>query len=100
MTRPDAWAAAFAEPSKLWQPASSWKPHEWTPLFVALGRIEDSLAGDLEMAEIDLHQAFVGGRMKSALRYLSSDDGSKQIWLLLLQSKFWQHLKITLMSRT
>jgi hypothetical protein len=101
MTGPaDVWAAAFAKPSKLWQPAPNWKPYEWTPLVVALGRIEDSLAGDIEMAEIDLHQAFVAGRMKSALRYLSSDDGSKQIWLLLLQPKFWQHLKIISMSRT
>jgi hypothetical protein len=97
MTGPaDVWAAAFAKPSKLWQPAPSWKPHEWTPLFVALGRVKDRL-GDFGWAEIDLPQDFVTGRVQSALRYLLSDDGSKQV-RLLLQPKFWQRLKITWMG--
>jgi hypothetical protein len=100
MTRPaDVWAAAFVKPSKLWRLAPSWKPHEWTPLSVALGRIEDSLAGDIELAEIDLHQELVSGGVGSALWYLSSDEGSKQI-RLLLQPKFWRHLKITAIGST
>jgi hypothetical protein len=84
------------KPSKLWQPAPSWKPHEWTPLSVALGRIKDRL-GDLGWAEIDLHQDFVTGRVKSALRYLLSDDGTEQI-RLLLRPKFWPQLKIVVMG--
>jgi hypothetical protein len=97
MTGPgDVWAAAFVKPTKLWRPAPSWKPHEWTPLAVALGRIKDRL-GDLGWAEIDLHQDFVAGRVKSALRYLLSDDGTKQI-RLLLQPKFWPQLKIIVMG--
>jgi hypothetical protein len=97
MTRPaDVWAAAFVKPSKLWQPAPSWKPHEWTPLSVALSRIKDRV-GDFGWAEIDLYQDFVTGRMEAALRYLLSEDGSKQI-RLLLRPKFWQKLKIIWMG--
>jgi hypothetical protein len=97
MTGPaDVWTAAFVKPSKLWQPAPSWKPHEWTPLRVALGRIKDRV-DDFVWGEIDLHQDLVAGRVKSALRYLLSDTGTKEI-RLLLQPKFWQHLKITAMG--
>jgi hypothetical protein len=92
----DVWAAAFAKPSKLWQPAPNWKPHEWTPLSVALGRIKD-IVGDFGWAEIDLHQALATGRIKSALRYSLSDDGTQQSGLLL-QPKFWRHLKIIAMG--
>lgn len=99
MTGPvDAWAAAFAKPSKLWQPAPSWKPYEWTALSVALGRIGDSFAGDIELAEIDLHQELVGGRVKSALRYLLI-DGTKEL-RLFLQPKFWSQLKIVVTGAT
>jgi len=69
------------------------KPYEWTPLLAALSRIKDSV-GDFGWAEIDLRQDLVTGQVESALRYLASDDGTKQI-RLLLQPRFWQHLEIT-----
>jgi hypothetical protein len=59
-------------------------------LFVALDRIKRSVGG---WAEIDLHQDFMTGRVKSALRYLLSDDGTKQVWLLL-RPGFWSQLRI------
>jgi hypothetical protein len=92
MTRANVWAVAFAKPSNLWQPAPSWKPHEWTPLSTALGRVNASVDA-IVLAEIDLRQDLVTGRIKSALRYLLSDDGAKQV-RLLLQPRFWSHLKI------
>jgi hypothetical protein len=90
--RRDAWAVAFAKPSKLWRPIPSWKPHEWTPLPAALGRIENS-GGYFEFAEANLHQDLVTGRMHSVLRLPLNNDSTKQL-LRLLQPKFWQHLKI------
>jgi hypothetical protein len=93
--RGDVWAAAFAKPSKLWWPAPSWEPREWTPLPVALGQITDRV-GDFGWVEIDLHRDFVTGRIKSALRYPLSDDRTKELQLFL-QPRFWQHLNITVM---
>jgi hypothetical protein len=85
----DDWAAAFAKPSKLWRSAPNWKPHEWTLLNVALGRIKDSV-GSFDIAAFDLHQHFVTGQMKSALRHLYGTKESR----ILLRPEFWQPVKI------
>jgi len=58
-------------------------------LNVALGRIKDSV-GSFDMAAFDLHQHFVTGQMKSALRHLFGTKESR----ILLQPKFWQLVKI------
>jgi hypothetical protein len=84
----EVWAEAFAKPSKLWRPARNWKLHEWTLLNVAFGRIKDSVES-YDIAIFDLHQHFVTGRMKSALRHLFYGKESR----LLLQPEFWPQLQ-------
>jgi hypothetical protein len=85
----ECWAAALAKPSTLWQPATGWKPYEWTPLPAALDRLT-GMAGR-EIAAFDLHEHLATGQIKSALRHLY--EPTKSSSLLLLHSEFWRSLQ-------
>jgi hypothetical protein len=83
----DLWVAAFAKPSELWQPAPDLKPHEWTPLPVALERAKDRIG--LDQAGFELQEHFATGRIKTALQHLYGTKMSR----LFLQPPFWEPLE-------
>ena len=68
-------------------PPPNLSPHEWAPLQEAFIRIIASVES-FQLAVHDLYQDLLNGRLKSALRQISSDD--KATWRLLKPSDWGQ----------
>jgi hypothetical protein len=66
-------------------------PREWAPLEEAFNHIIKAWRGSTELAERDLHEDLLAGRLKSAMRHIARDGTETRT---ILKPAFWRGLKI------
>jgi hypothetical protein len=81
----------MARTKRLWRPLKAWHPHEWAPFKEAWQRVEASVGGALWLTQRDLRQAFLDGRLITAVRRIAPNGTETRF---ILEPAFWQPVKI------